>query len=89
MSAPDRSRDEGFSLIELLISIAVVAVLCLLGASSFRRAIDNSQSAKCVANLRAIAAGTLSYTVDRDGMLWKQEEVGYSSYRHQYGAGMG
>ncbi len=59
----------GFSLIELLITVGIIAVLATLIVPAVQGAFKNSRQAKCVANLRQLASGCILYSQDHDGGL--------------------
>lgn len=54
---------------ELLIVIAIVATLCALALPAFRRALDSSRSARCMGNLRQLAAAASMYSAENNGQL--------------------
>jgi prepilin-type N-terminal cleavage/methylation domain-containing protein len=58
---------KGFSLLEMLVAVALVAILVVLGTAAFQGAIRRSESAKCVSNLRQIGTATLAYASDNNG----------------------
>lgn len=57
----------GFSLVELLVSIAVVAILASLLIPAIGRARDSAHSVGCQANLRTLALAHSMYRQDQDG----------------------
>lgn len=64
-----RSRPNAFSLLELLLAIAVMAALAALlfvGTQGMRSRAD---AARCLANLRQLATAGLLYANDRGGLL--------------------
>jgi len=58
-----------FSLIEILVAIAVIATLAALTIPSIRYMQKSAESTKCANNLRQIGVGINAYAQDRDGML--------------------
>lgn len=59
----------GLSLIELIVVIAIIAVVVsLVGSASFRM-LENSRQAKCLSNLRQLGVATRAYVNDHDGRL--------------------
>jgi len=65
---------DGFTLVELLVGLAVAAVLVALALGASTRAIDSSRAAKSLANLRVIGTAIHGYAADNDGALptmWK------------------
>jgi prepilin-type N-terminal cleavage/methylation domain-containing protein/prepilin-type processing-associated H-X9-DG protein len=56
----------GFSLLELLIVIAIVGMLATLATPVLGKARERAESAKCLANLRNIGVAMLSYVAEND-----------------------
>lgn len=61
--------DRAFTLLELLIVIAIVAVLAALGYPSLQKSIQAGRSAKCVANLRTIGMAARQFANDNEGRI--------------------
>lgn len=62
-------RPAGFSLIELLVVLALTAVLVMLLVHAVSSVRDSSHQAACVSNLRSLAAGAMAYSAENDGQL--------------------
>ena len=58
-----------FSLVELLVVLAILAVLASISVPAVRGAIENSQRAKCAANMKSIGAGIHLYAAENNGKL--------------------
>lgn len=71
MSSPSRraSSNSAFSLLELLITIAVIAILLALAVPIVGSGIRSSNTAGCASNLRQIGAAMLAHAADNDGEL--------------------
>ena len=67
MSKPCRVR--GFTLVELLVVIGIIALLVSILLPSLSRARESANSTRCASNLRQIAMGILMYTMDNKGKL--------------------
>ena len=59
----------GFTLVELLVVIAVIAILMAILMPSLKLAKDQAYAAVCVSNLRTLSLGWFMYADDNDGIL--------------------
>jgi prepilin-type N-terminal cleavage/methylation domain-containing protein/prepilin-type processing-associated H-X9-DG protein len=57
---------KGFTLIEMLVVVAIIAVLAAILFPVFARARENARRASCQSNLKQIALGIFMYTQDYD-----------------------
>src|SRR5688572_2069456 len=57
----------GFTLIEILVVIAIVALLAAILFPGFAKARENARRASCQSNLKQIGIGLMQYTQDFDG----------------------
>lgn len=60
---------KGFTLVELLVVITIIAVLALLSTVGVSRMRSAARGATCSSNLRQISAAILSYASDNNGLL--------------------
>jgi len=75
-------KSPAFSLVEMLVTLAILTALALLllpGASRMR---DSSQSAQCLSNMRQLGVGLLGYAADHDnafppGAHWDRDVINY------------
>ena len=74
--AQSRKRSAGaatghvaFTLVELLVVVAVIAVLIALAFPALRSTIETSRRATCAGNLKTLAAAVLSYAGENNGFL--------------------
>jgi prepilin-type N-terminal cleavage/methylation domain-containing protein len=58
-----------FTLIELMVVIAVIAILAALLMPALQRAVDSGKSIRCLSNLKQIMIGVHLYVNDHDGRL--------------------
>ena len=66
----------GFTLVELLVVIAVIALLIGLMLPALAGARKNAQRVQCAANVRSIVQATLSYETDHGRMPAHPYEAG-------------
>lgn len=58
-----------FTLVELLVVVAIIGILAALGIPLVKSMIEKGNSTKCVNNLRQIGVAIVQYTADNDGYL--------------------
>jgi prepilin-type N-terminal cleavage/methylation domain-containing protein len=64
-----RPRQPGFTLLELLVVLGVIAAMAALLLPTIAQAREASRRAACLANLRDLAHATLLYMADNDNVL--------------------
>lgn len=62
-----RTVNKGFSLLELLVTIAIIAVLAALLAPSLSKSFGKAKQIHCVSKLRQVGLGLHSFAQDHDG----------------------
>ncbi|HEX8834464.1 MAG TPA: type II secretion system protein [Abditibacteriaceae bacterium] len=73
-SALRRRSRRAFTLVELLIVIAVIAILASLLFPAFARARENGRRASCLSNMKQIGLAAQQYMSDFDGSLFHHHE---------------
>lgn len=68
-SAKCEPQRSGFTLVELLVVVAIIAVLAMLLMPAAKGFIDKGKTAKCAANLKTLAVGALRYAGENNGRL--------------------
>ena len=61
-----RTRERGFTLIEMMIVVAIIAILVAILVPNFMRARAQAQTAACEANLKEIATALELYQTDHE-----------------------
>ena len=62
-------RKRAFTLVEILVTMAIIALLAALAIPAYNSAIKQAKKAVCSANLRSIGVGMLSYAADNNQFL--------------------
>ncbi|MDT8389125.1 MAG: type II secretion system protein [Lentisphaeria bacterium] len=71
---------KNFTLIELLVVIAIIGILASLLLPSLQRAAFSARLVACKSNLRQIAIGLTTYTVDYDGFYPEGKDDGVGEW---------
>jgi prepilin-type N-terminal cleavage/methylation domain-containing protein len=76
--ACDHHDRAGFTLMELLVVIAVIVLLAALAIPSFSMVRENADKAKCIGNLKQLASLTLTMASDNNGKIpgWTENKGG-------------
>jgi prepilin-type N-terminal cleavage/methylation domain-containing protein/prepilin-type processing-associated H-X9-DG protein len=64
MKPPTRSLTKAFTLVELLVVVAIIGMLASLALPSLRAGIERAKGARCMGNLRQIGAAVQQYVAD-------------------------
>lgn len=60
-------QSPGFTLIELIVVVAILALLAALLLPAYNNVVARGQAAKCISNLKQIGAAVAGYAGDHDG----------------------
>lgn len=66
-----------FTLIEMLVVIAIIGILASLMMPSLQSAMNTSRAISCVSNMKGVGAATFSHVNNNDGYLPDYEWVGF------------
>lgn len=64
-----RKRDEGFTLVELMVVVLIIGILVAIAIPVFNAAKANAQKRTCHANQRTIEGALQTYAAENDGNL--------------------
>jgi prepilin-type N-terminal cleavage/methylation domain-containing protein/prepilin-type processing-associated H-X9-DG protein len=64
-----RARSDGFTLVEVLVVVALVAILASLAFPVYQRVIQDGRATGCVSNLRQLGVGLGAYLVDNNNSM--------------------
>ena len=59
-------RERGFTLVEIMIVVAIIGLLVAIGVPGFIKARDNARRNTCWNNMRVIAHAVQQYTIDNN-----------------------
>ena len=78
-----KGKSSFFTLIELLIVIAIIAILAAMLLPALQQARDKGRGASCVNNLKQFGTATMNYTTDNNDFFCPNQ-VKYSSANYDY-----
>jgi len=76
------ARQHGFTLVELLVVVSIIALLMAIMIPGMNRAINRARSVHCQSNLRQIGIAQVAYSIDHDGQYTPKFTPGGVSWQH-------
>lgn len=67
------NSQNGFTIIEILVVICIIALVTTMASPMIGRAIDKAQSVKCMSNLRQIGVAVANFATENEGKIPKIE----------------
>ena len=64
-----RRPDHGFTLVELLVVIGIIAILAAVSLAAYGAALRSAQTSKCASNLHQIGVGFQGYLADSNNIM--------------------
>ena len=90
MPRPPSAARRPFTLIEMLVVIAIISILAAMLSPSLRKSLDRARDIACMSNLRQIGVGHGIYAGDYNGRLPPTGIVGSgAAYNFNIGKGIG
>jgi general secretion pathway protein G len=81
-----RARGSGFTLVELLIVIAIILTIAGIAIPNLLTAIEQARTAKAVGDIRTIGYAALEYEAVNEQYPNSLAQIGYGGYRDPWGS---
>ena len=79
----------GFTLVELLVVIGIIALLISILLPSLNKAREAGNQVKCLANMRSLTQAMMQFTADHRGLMPGRAATGYTRYTTAGGVASG
>jgi prepilin-type N-terminal cleavage/methylation domain-containing protein len=86
MGAIQLMKNKGFTLVELLIVIAIISILAVISVVNYRQAISRAELSGCMENLHVLGTGLNAYAVDY-GVYPYADDSGEQNLVSEFGQG--
>src|SRR5262245_30681915 len=67
-------KHRAFTLVELLVAVAIIAIFVALTGAALSAARGRADAARCTSNLRQLVAANLTYVAEKGGMFCPAQE---------------
>src|SRR4051812_44523245 len=74
LSVAARRNDDGLSLVELLMVVAIISILAALGLKGMQDIKERAKVVQCMGILRGLGAALQMYALDHDGRIPERNE---------------
>lgn len=78
-------NDRGFTLVELLVVVAIIAVLALIAFPLFGRIVDNAKVSRCATEVRNLEKDITGYLVEKGVLPDSLNDIGRGSLKDPWG----
>jgi len=75
----------GFTLIEIIVSLAILGILAAIAIPLYAGYIDKARTETCIADIRSISSALTTFFADNSTYPDSLAEVGYATYRDCWG----
>lgn len=76
-----RLGNKGFTLTEVLVAVAIIAVIAIIGFGLASRSIERAKFAVDVSKMREIGSSMIARSVENNDRCYSKDEIGNSMYR--------
>ena len=84
-SRQGHGKSRGFTLVELLVTVAVILTLCAIAIPNMMAAVDRAKVARAVGDIRTIGSQVQAFQLTSGTYPNTLDEVGYGAHRDPWG----
>jgi len=75
MAFRDARSDRGFSLVELMVVVAILGILVLVAVASYSASVERSRRIACIHNQKMLETAIQAYKADNQGQMPTMEDL--------------